>query len=83
MRSTVSWQDEKYREVFEGIVRGLDRRRALDPDFALADAEGMLAHLYVLEGNNQLGRGKPDEISLEATISAYEHYIAEWKNGKR
>jgi len=73
------WRDEKYREVFESTLGGLERRRGRDGTFALSDAEGTLKHLYIQDGNDQLGRGELQDIILGATIAAYEHFIAEWK----
>lgn len=73
------WREEKYDEVYAGTFRGLERRRKADPSFALADAEGTLNHLYAQDGNDQGGRGELQDIILAATISAHEHFIAEWK----
>ncbi len=73
------WHDEKYREIFEGTLSGLHRRRAVDPNFSIEDAENQLAHLYVLDGNDWLGRGSLGDIVSGATIAAYELFIHEWK----
>lgn len=73
------WRDEKYREVFEISLGGLERRRDRDGSFTLSDAEGTLKHLYIQDGNDQLGRGELQDIILGATIAAYEHFITEWK----
>jgi len=73
------WRDDKYCEVFEGSLRGLEQRRERDSAFSLADAEGTLKHLYIQDGNDQLGRGAVQDIIIAATIAAYEHFIAEWK----
>lgn len=77
--TSYDWRDEKYREVFDATLISLERRRACDPAFAVADAEGQLKHLYIQEGNDQLGRGELQDIILGATIAAYEHVIAELK----
>lgn len=76
------WHEEKYGEVFEGVLRGLQRRRAVDPGFSVEDAEHQLTHLYVLDGNDWLGRGSVGDIVSEATIAAYELFINEWKAEK-
>ena len=76
------WQDEKYREIFEGTLNGLQRRRALEPKFAILDAENQLTHLYILDGNDWLGRGELGDIVSQATIAAYELFIHEWKAEK-
>lgn len=74
------WHDEKYREVFEGTLTGLQRRRSVDPNFAIEDAENQLSHLYILDGNDWLGRGELGDIVSQATIAAYELFIHEWKS---
>ncbi len=76
---TDGWRDEKYGEVFDSTLAGLEARRGRDPGFSIADAEGTLRHLYVQEGNDQLGRGDLQDLILGATIAAFEHFIAEWK----
>ncbi len=78
--STNGWREQKHQEVFESVLRGLERRRALDPGFELSDARNTLKHLYIQEGNDQEGRGEPAAIALASTIAAYEHFIAEWKD---
>ncbi len=74
------WHDDKYKEIFEGTLNGLYRRRAVDPKFAIGDAEHQLEHLYILDGNDWLGRGELGDIVSQATIAAYELFIHEWKS---
>ncbi|HOX31903.1 MAG TPA: hypothetical protein PLB91_06195 [Spirochaetales bacterium] len=76
---SVDWRDEKYREVYELTLTGLERRRSVDPGFSRADAEGTLRHLYIQDGNDWVGRGPLQDIIVAATIAAHEHFIAEWK----
>jgi hypothetical protein len=45
------------------------------------DLEGVLRHLYVMDGADWYGRGDVQDITMAATIAAYEHVIAEWKAG--
>lgn len=78
--SSTDWREEKRVEVFESTLKGLENRRRVDPAFTLADARSALEHLYVLEGNDWLGRGELGDIVTSATISAYEDFIFEWKN---
>jgi hypothetical protein len=75
------WRDIKYREIFEGELRGLRRRRESDAGCTVADLEGTLAHLYIMEGADWGGRGEVQSVTLGATIAAYERVIAEWKAG--
>ncbi len=73
------WQTEKYREVFEGSLQGLRRRREIDPTFGIEDAERQLAELYRLDGLDWLGRGALGDIVSQAEIAAFELFINEWK----
>jgi len=73
------WQEPKRKDVFETTLRGLERRRLANAEFTIADAQSALEHLYVLEGNDWLGRGELGDIVTSATIAAYEHFISVWK----
>lgn len=79
MSETTEWIDEKYRQIYEEELRGLERRRAHDPLFTAEDARGILKNLYIMEGNDWTGRGQLQDASLSGTINAYEHFIAEWQ----
>ena len=82
MSSSVAWKNIKYDEVFEQELRGLERRRESDPSCKVEDIEGVLQHLYIMDGADWYGRGEVQDITMAATIAAYEHFIAEWKLGK-
>jgi hypothetical protein len=79
MGQSVEWRDLKYRETFETEVRGLERRRISDPSCTVEDLEGVLLHLYHLDGAGWIGRGEVQDVIMAATIAAYEQVIAEWK----
>ena len=79
MGALTDWRDIKYRETFEEELRGLRRRRESDPGCTVADLEGTLTHLYIMQGADWGGRGEVQGITLGATIAAYERVIAEWK----
>lgn len=79
MSSSVEWKDVKYEEIFEEELRGLKRRRETDPQCTVADIEGVLQHLYIMDGADWGGRGDVQDIVMAATIAAYEQFIAEWK----
>jgi len=79
MNSSVDWKDIKYGEVFEQELRGLQRRREADPMCTVEDIEGVLQHLYIMDGQDWGGRGDVQDITVAATIAAYEHFIAEWR----
>ena len=82
MSSSVAWRDVKYQEVFEEELRGLDRRRKSDPLCTVKDIEGILQNLYIMDGADWYGRGDVQDVTMAATIAAYEHFLAQWKAGK-
>ena len=77
--SSVEWKKVKYEEIFEEESRGLLRRREADPLCKVEDIEGVLQHLYIMDGADWYGRGDVQDITMAATIAAYEHFIAQWK----
>jgi len=79
MSSSTEWRDITYRETFEREMRGLQRRRDSDPALKIGDIEGTLRHLYILDGADQGGRGGVQDLTVAATIAAYELFIAGWK----
>jgi hypothetical protein len=79
---SVEWRDTKYQEIFDQEIRGLQRRREADPGCTAADLEGVLQHLYIMDGADWYGRGDVQDIIMAATIAAYEHFIAQWKAGQ-
>jgi hypothetical protein len=80
--SSVEWKDVKYEEIFEQELRGLARRRESDQRCKVEDIEGVLQHLYIMDGADWYGRGDVQDIIMAATIAAYEHFIAQWKAEK-
>jgi hypothetical protein len=76
---SVEWRDIKYNEIFEQEIRGLERRRRSDRACTVEDLEGVLQHLYIMDGADWYGRGDVQDIIMAATIAAYEHFIAQWK----
>ncbi|MGP1454698.1 MAG: hypothetical protein ACTTJ7_02920 [Treponema sp.] len=79
MGESTDWEDRKYKEVFDSEIRLLTRRRTFDSDCTIADVQGILDSLYVLDGNSGLGRSTVEQISLSATIAAYEAFVHEWR----
>jgi hypothetical protein len=82
MASSTEWQDKKYTETFESELRGLERRRASDPGCTIADVEGILKNMYIMDGSDWLGRGSVQDVIMAATLAAYEHFIADWRAEK-
>lgn len=82
MGESDKWRDLKYQETFDQELLGLERRRTSDPHCTIEDIEGTLRHLYIMDGADWGGRGDLQDTIMCATISAYEHFIAEWKADK-
>jgi len=80
MGASEEWRDIKYRETFEEETMGLARRRQADPLCKVEDLEGILKHLYIMDGADWGGRGSLQDTTMAATIAAYEHFIAQWKS---
>jgi hypothetical protein len=73
------WREALYVKTFDEETLGLERRRAADPSCAAADIEGILRSLYLMDGTDWLGRGEVGDITLAATIAAYELAVAKWQ----
>ena len=79
MSVSEQWRETKYTETFDAELRGLERRRAAEPGCTVEDIEGILKHLYIMDGADWGGRGDVQDTAMAATIAAYEHFIAQWK----
>jgi hypothetical protein len=77
--SSLEWRDRAYDETLDGVLNGLEARRKIDPSFSIRDAEGILKHLYIQEGNDWCSRGMLQDAILAATIAAHEQFIESWK----
>ena len=74
-----AWRDITYTETLEEELRGLERRRRADPNCTITDVEGILKHLYIMDGADWGGRGDVQDTVMAATIAAYERFIAQWR----
>lgn len=83
MNESINWQEEKYQEVYEQEVRGLERRKIHDSTCTVKDVKGILTHLYNMDGSDWVGRGALQDVVMQATIAAYEHVIAQWEKEER
>lgn len=79
MSETDEWINEKFRQVFDEETLGLERRKNHDSTCTIADLEGILKNLYIMDGNDWVGRGQIQDTTLAATIAAYEQFIEQWK----
>jgi hypothetical protein len=83
MSLSVDWRERKYQETLEEELRGLYRRRESETGCRVEDLEGTLVHLYHMDGADWIGRGEVQDLTLAATIAAYEQVIEEWKGEKK
>ncbi len=72
------WEDSFYDKVFNETLNKLSHQRD-KTSASLQEIKDTLASLYVLEGNNWIGRGLVGDVTSAATIAAYEHFITEWE----
>lgn len=77
MSESTAQFEERYKQIYEEELRGLERRCAHDPSCTVSELSGILKALYIREGNDIEGRGQLADAAMSATIAAYEHFIAE------
>ncbi len=65
-----------YRKTLEEVLESLEAKQR-DTGFSAGEARKVLESLYVSQGNNWVGRGSLAALSMEATIAAYEQFIAQ------
>jgi hypothetical protein len=68
----------RYDEVFDALYYYLENKRRTDPNFTPAHVRGFLKDAYVRLGNNWTGKGTLFETTQNATIAAYETFLANW-----
>ena len=64
--------EEQYHRVYEETIDQLEYRLERDDDFTPRELREQLEVMYVQEGNDWLGRGMAETVSLSATIAAME-----------
>lgn len=64
--------EEQYDRVYEETIDQLEYRLQRDDDFTARELREQLEVMYVQEGNDWLGRGMAETVSLSATIAAME-----------
>ena len=74
--SSTEWKQTAYDDTYSQTLKSLERRRAEDPSFTVEAARGQLKHLYIQDGNDWVGRGELQDIVMQATLDAYEHYVS-------
>ncbi|MDR2807775.1 MAG: hypothetical protein LBB43_02075 [Spirochaetaceae bacterium] len=77
MAMNSNWREDKYTQIFNEELYALENR--LKAGAAVTELEAVLRHLYILDGSDWIGRGEVQEITMAATIAAYECCIASAK----
>lgn len=81
--STMSQRaQEQYERVYAETIDQLNYRLERDPDFSVQELREQLEVMYVQEGNNWIGRGMAETVSMSATIAAMEAVLARLQHGK-
>ena len=81
--STMSQRaQEQYERVYAETIDQLNYRLERDPDFSVQELREQLEVMYVQEGNNWIGRGMAETVSMSATIAAMEAVLAHLQHGK-
>jgi hypothetical protein len=78
MNPAPDWREKKYTTTFEEELSALERRLA--DGCTVSELEEVLRCQYVLDGSDWLGRGEVQDITMAATIAAYECCIAQHSN---
>lgn len=78
--SSIEWKEKAYDDAYSKTLVSLARKRSEDAAYSVDDARGVLKHLYIQDGNDWVGRGELQDIVMQATIDAYERFIAEWES---
>lgn len=73
-------KEKHYHNTFDAVTAQLVMRRRLDKNFDLKECKKMLHTEYINDGNDFIGRGTLQDIVQDATIAAYEAFIAEWES---
>lgn len=73
--------EEQYDRVYSDTVDQLEYRLERDPEFTARELREQLEVMYVQEGNDWLGRGMADTVSVSATIAAMEAVLARLERG--
>ena len=77
--------DDYHREIFDEIYDKIEFNTEKlikhDPNFTIKKLESLLETEYNRSGNNWHVGGSVHEITINATIAAYENVLAKWKEG--
>ncbi len=73
--SSTEWRERLYSRTFDEILEGLEAIYAEKGEASLEQVRGALRHLYILEGNDQGGRGEREDAVLRAQVAAHEAFL--------
>lgn len=73
---------EQYQRVYEETIDQLEYRLNRDEEFTARELREQLEVMYVQEGNNWVGRGMAESISISATIAAMEAVLIRLKRSQ-
>ncbi len=79
MYTVDDWRHQVYQSTFDMTLAALEDRREKDNNFDIQQMEGLLETEYINQGNDWDGRGELFHLKQDATIAAYEHFLAEWR----
>jgi hypothetical protein len=72
---------EQYQRVYDETVDQLEYRLNRDPNFTARELREQLEVMYVQEGNDWLGRGMSETVSMSATIAGMEAVLVRLERG--
>lgn len=72
-------EDTKYDIVFDNAYNDIMSTIKTNPNYTIENLQSFLQNLYVVEGNDWLGRGERQALVTSATIAACEVILYEWK----
>jgi hypothetical protein len=73
------WKEERYREVYDAVCTQLEKQKA-EGKLTKEQLRGLLESAYVNQGNDFAGRGEAMNITIDATVAAYECFLADWQD---
>jgi SAM-dependent methyltransferase len=79
MNTVDDWRHQVYQSTFDMTLSALEDRREKDTKFNIQQMEALLETEYINQGNDWDGRGELFHLKQDATIAAYEHFLAEWR----
>ena len=60
-----STNEKIYWQIFETAVQSIENRRRIDPSFTIECLQRLLDTEYIVQGNDQFGRGGAFELRLK------------------